>query len=54
MRTMISGCLITASIAAMAAAADKEFKVLFDGKTGAGWILCDQKPLPACTFSPTA
>jgi hypothetical protein len=47
MRTMLKGCLITASLATMAAsAADREFKVLFDGTSGTGWILCDKKPLP--------
>ena len=29
-----------------AAAVEKEFKVIFDGTSGTGWILCDKKPLP--------
>jgi len=30
----------------IASAADKEFRTLFDGTTGTGWMLCDKKPLP--------
>jgi hypothetical protein len=30
----------------LAAAADKEFRRLFDGTSGSGWILCDKKPMP--------
>jgi hypothetical protein len=43
----MNGCL-TAGILAlmMAATAEQEFKVIFDGKSGTGWILCDKKPLP--------
>jgi hypothetical protein len=47
MRGIMNGCL-TAGILAlmMAATAEQEFKVIFDGKSGTGWILCDKKPLP--------
>jgi len=43
----MNGCL-TAGILAlmMAATAEQEFKVIFDGTSGTGWILCDKKPLP--------
>jgi Domain of Unknown Function (DUF1080) len=30
----------------VAAAADKEFQTIFDGKNSTGWILCDKKPVP--------
>ena len=47
MRTMMKGCLVGAMLAVLAAAgAEKEFKVIFDGTSGTGWILCDKKPLP--------
>lgn len=36
----------------LAAAGDREFKCLFDGKEGKGWILCDRKPLPASSVQP--
>ena len=47
MRGIMNGCL-TAGILAlmMAATAEQEFKVIFDGTSGTGWILCDKKPLP--------
>jgi Domain of Unknown Function (DUF1080) len=39
--------LIAAMLAVLAAAGvEKEFKVIFDGHSGTGWILCDKKPLP--------
>ncbi len=39
--------LITLALAATAAAAaQKEFKTIFDGTSSKGWMLCDKKPLP--------
>jgi Domain of Unknown Function (DUF1080) len=47
MKRLVKGALITVSLAAMsAAAADQDYSVIFDGKSGTGWILCDKKPLP--------
>jgi hypothetical protein len=47
MRTMIKTCLVAGAFAVTAAAAaEKEFRTIFDGTTGTGWILCDKKPLP--------
>jgi hypothetical protein len=47
MRTIVKGCLIGAMVAVLSAAgAEKEFRVIFDGASGTGWILCDKKPLP--------
>jgi hypothetical protein len=44
---MMNGCLIAGTLAMIAAAAaDQEFRALFDGTSGTGWILCDKKPLP--------
>jgi Domain of Unknown Function (DUF1080) len=46
-RMMMKSCLIAATLTVSAAAViDKEFKVIFDGSSGTGWILCDKKPLP--------
>jgi hypothetical protein len=47
MPTMLKGSVVSAMLAVLvAAAAEKEFRVIFDGTSGAGWILCDKKPLP--------
>ena len=47
MQTMMKCCLVGAMLPVLAAAAaEKEFRVIFDGTSGAGWILCDKKPLP--------
>jgi len=47
MHTSMKTCLIVGALALTAAtAADKEFRTIFDGTTGAGWLLCDKKPLP--------
>jgi Domain of Unknown Function (DUF1080) len=47
MPTIVKCWLIGAMLAVLAAAgAEKEFKVIFDGNSGTGWILCDKKPLP--------
>ena len=44
---MMQGCLIGATLAVLAAAgAEKDFRVIFDGTSGTGWVLCDKKPLP--------
>jgi hypothetical protein len=37
--------LLAGALALIAAFAD-DFKMIFDGTSGSGWILCDQKPLP--------
>ena len=43
----MNGCLTAGILAVMmAATAEQEFKVIFDGSSGTGWILCDKKPLP--------
>jgi hypothetical protein len=41
-------CCLTAGmlVVIMAATAEQEFRLIFDGTSGTGWILCDQKPLP--------
>jgi Domain of Unknown Function (DUF1080) len=47
MRVNTTGCLTVGMLAVMmAAAAPQEFRVIFDGTSGTGWILCDEKPLP--------
>jgi Domain of Unknown Function (DUF1080) len=47
MRGIMNGCLTAGILAVMmAATAEREFKVIFDGTSGTGWILCDKKPLP--------
>ena len=47
MPTIVKCWLIGAMPAVLAAAGvEKEFKVIFDGNSGTGWILCDKKPLP--------
>jgi Domain of Unknown Function (DUF1080) len=47
MRTVITTWLFAGVFALAAAApADKEFRTIFDGSSGSGWILCDKKPLP--------
>jgi hypothetical protein len=47
MRIIIKTCIVAGTFGLTAAvAADKEFRTIFDGTTGAGWILCDKKPLP--------
>jgi Domain of Unknown Function (DUF1080) len=47
MRGIMNGCLTAGILAVMmAATAEQEFKVIFDGSSGRGWILCDKKPLP--------
>jgi len=44
---MMKGCLVAAMVTVLvAAAAEKQFRVIFDGTSGSGWILCDKKPLP--------
>jgi hypothetical protein len=53
MQTLLKTGLLVGALSAMAAAAaDKEFQTIFDGKTGAGWILCDKKPLPKANVQP--
>jgi hypothetical protein len=47
MQTMLrAGLLASVVFVIAAAAADKEFQTIFDGKSGTGWILCDKKPVP--------
>jgi hypothetical protein len=47
MRRTVKGCLTAGVLAVMMAAmAEQEFRVIFDGISGTGWILCDKKPLP--------
>jgi len=47
MRTMIKTCLFAGALTLTAAApAQKEFRTIFDGTSGTGWILCNNKPLP--------
>jgi Domain of Unknown Function (DUF1080) len=47
MRVIMQGCLTAVMLVVMVAAApEQEFKTIFDGISGAGWILCDKKPLP--------
>jgi Domain of Unknown Function (DUF1080) len=53
MRTIMKGCSVGAMLAVLAAAAvEKEFRVIFDGTAGTGWILCDKKPLPKDNVQP--
>jgi Domain of Unknown Function (DUF1080) len=53
MQTTIKGCLLAGMFAMLAAAAaDQQFKPLFDGTSGSGWILCDHKPLPRENVQP--
>ena len=47
MPTIVKCWLIGTMLAVLAAAGlEKEFKVIFDGNSGTGWILCDKKPVP--------
>jgi hypothetical protein len=47
MRTMIKSGLLAAVLGLLAAApAEKEFRTIFDGSSGTGWMLCDGKPMP--------
>lgn len=46
MRIMIKTLWIAATLGTAAGAALEDFKVIFDGESGTGWILCDKKPLP--------
>lgn len=47
MRRIMKGCLTAGMLAAtVASVAEQEFRVIFDGTSGTGWILCDKKPLP--------
>jgi hypothetical protein len=47
MPTIVKCWLVGTMLAVLAAAGvEKEFKVIFDGNSGTGWILCDKKPLP--------
>jgi hypothetical protein len=47
MLTIFRGGLIALALAVIAvASAEQEFRVIFDGTSGKGWMLCDQKPLP--------
>jgi Domain of Unknown Function (DUF1080) len=41
---IMKGCL-TAGMLVVMVAAEQEFRVIFDGKSGSGWILCDKTPL---------
>ncbi len=51
MRTMIRSILLAGTLTTVAAAAlDKDFKVIFDGVSGKGWILCDRKPTPQASI----
>ena len=44
--------LAAACIAALATAADKPARTIFDGSSPAGWILCNQAPLPSPHIQP--
>jgi Domain of Unknown Function (DUF1080) len=44
--TLLAGALV------VLAAFSDDFKLIFDGKSGSGWILCDQKPLPKASVQP--
>jgi hypothetical protein len=44
MGIILKGSVLAGLLVVTSAFAD-EFKVLFDGKSSSGWILCDQKPL---------
>jgi len=47
MRMMMKGGLIAGTfMVAAAATTEKDFRILFDGTTSTGWILCDKRPLP--------
>jgi Domain of Unknown Function (DUF1080) len=47
MRTMIRSWLIALAFTASAVAAlEQDFRMIYDGSSGKGWILCNQKPLP--------
>ena len=53
MRGIMNGCAMAGILAVMmAAAAEQEFKVIFDGTSGTGWILCDKSPLPMANVQP--
>jgi Domain of Unknown Function (DUF1080) len=53
MQTLLKTGLAVGAIAVMLAAADdKAFQTIFDGKSAAGWILCDKKPLPKANVQP--
>jgi len=41
-----SSLLVGALTMVTAAAPDKDFKLIFDGASNKGWVLCDQKPVP--------
>jgi len=44
---MMKGGLIAGTfMVAAAATTEKDFRILFDGTTSTGWILCDKRPLP--------
>jgi hypothetical protein len=56
---MLSRCLkhasavvVGLSLAGSCLADDREFRSLFNGTNGTGWILCDQKPLPRANVQP--
>ena len=44
MHGIMKGCL-TAGMLVVMTAAEQEFRMIFDGKSGSGWILCDKTPL---------
>jgi Domain of Unknown Function (DUF1080) len=47
MRVITKSCLTVVMVAVMmAATSQQDFRVIFDGNSGTGWILCDEKPLP--------
>jgi hypothetical protein len=48
--TIRTSLLVGALTTVTAAALDKEFKVIFDGASGKGWMLCDRKPIPKASI----
>ena len=46
------GGLIALALAALVAADEPGFRPIYDAATGAGWMLCDQKPLPRAFVQP--
>jgi hypothetical protein len=46
--SFLVGALTTVATAAF----DKDFKAIFDGNNGKGWVLCDRKPIPKANLQP--
>jgi hypothetical protein len=47
MMTTLKSCWVWGALAAAAtASAIDDFKLIFDGESGKGWMLCDNKPVP--------